>query len=296
MNLQELLKLNNLDFEVHARSMYVLGNPLSDPASLVVSNLKQVPDAKAVMRNDTNEPICAVGGAYEPKGYASILEPFNILIGGAQIVPIAAYSERNGAVARIRFNVPGTTIIVGELELKQEFLVTSSHDGRHYWTITIHGIDPQRRVYPVGEVGTRKIKHTKSIHDRVSGLADLFSLLMTEWDTFAAKAQSSLNVQITETDAKTLIAKTFPSVDEEKKAKIAKDVIARWKSSVFPTHRASVFGLYIACCNRAQDNRRVRNTIQRQRANDNLQDIKTFSGMIDKKLFSMWAQVSELVD
>ena len=285
MTLEDLLKAKNLNFEVYMLPTFATFG----------SELKEVPDNKAVIRADTHKPMCGVGGAYEAKSYKSILEPFDTLIGQEQIQPIDVYSERGGARAHVRFRVPGIKISVGELELGQEFLVTTSHDGTSYWTLTMHAKDPQGRLYPVGEVGSKKIKHTKTIHAKIAALSDLFGSLMKEWHSFEERARGSLNVAINEEEAKQIIAKVFPTLDTEKSAKITSAVLQKWHGSVFPTHRTSVFGLYVAVCNFAEENRRVRMTKQRVRSGDQLHDIKAISNMVDKKLFSMWAIVTEMV-
>ena len=200
----EAIAAAKLDWEVVTQPVYVRNT---------AGGFVEVPDKKAIIRQDTEEVFAVMGKGYEPvqnvSGSVSLLDD---VVAQGQAVYHTAGSLFNGRKIFLLVKLPDDIIINGDDVIQPYILLSNSHDGSQALRMQL---TPVRVVcyntlrFANREKGGFYGKHTRNILQRAEEAREVLGLAEAYYEMFAQKADQLLNTRMTIMDVQQYLQGVF---------------------------------------------------------------------------------------
>jgi phage/plasmid-like protein (TIGR03299 family) len=160
----------------------------------------QIPNKKAIIREDTGEVFTIMGQGYQPVQNVEAFSFFDGVIAQGEAVYHTAGSLLNGRRVWILAKLPEDITINEEDVIQPYILLSNSHDGSLALRMQI---TPIRVVcsntlrYAMQNRGGFYGKHTKNVLNKVEEAREMLGLATAYYEMFAKQADQMLNTRLT---------------------------------------------------------------------------------------------------
>lgn len=196
---------------------------IADPSS--ASGYTEVPNRKAIVRDDSFEVLGVPSSRYVPHQYdESLLKAVGNIIDDDLVIGSAGLLK-NGAIAWVQIEMPENSK-VADVEFRPNLLATTSFNGSiattYKRTVTIVVCDNTRTI-ALREHGQQiSIRHTANSALRVQDARTALNIVHGLEDEFSAQVHKMLNQTVTDQQFEKFINKIVPLKDAESKQAVTR--------------------------------------------------------------------------
>ncbi|MGH3878082.1 MAG: DUF932 domain-containing protein [Actinophytocola sp.] len=167
-----------------------------------LGGMPQVPDRKAIVRDDTGHVLGIFSGGYEPHQYGEwLVERVSAILDDGLAIGSAGLL-RNGAQAWVSVEVPENITTPEGVEFRPNLLACTSFDGSlatTYKRVVTNVVCDNTMAAGLGEQGQQlKIKHSKYSKLRIAEARDALAIVHTISDDFAAEVKALCETKVTD--------------------------------------------------------------------------------------------------
>lgn len=251
-DLDEACKVYGFDFPVELRD-------LSFPDKDGVAKLS--PYHKQVVAADNDDALGVVGLRYTVVPYREAFAPVSELSRhGARIVGGGAPNMREEAYLILEW--PGTIKLSEGDEIVNRCTMRASHNGNTKIEIRMTPYRARNGTALTFDA-TRPLafKHTPKVSNRINQARKIYKRVHDSWNEFAENVARLVTINITDTDAKSLITSVLGEADSTRMENIQAEIYSTFKHGTacqLPRCKGTVFGLVQAFAEWADHGRTLR--------------------------------------
>ena len=178
---------------------------------------REIPNKRAVVRVDTQEPFAVMGSSYEPVQNRDAFNFFDAVVGQGEAIYHTAGSLYGGKRIWILAKLPEDIQITPEDKIQPYILLSNSHDGS---TALRMQLTPIRVVcantlsVALGSRGGFYAKHTRNVMQRASDARDILGLAHAHFEMFAKQIDQLVNTKMTTFEQQDYFQKVFKFKDD----------------------------------------------------------------------------------
>ena len=172
----------------------------------------QIPNKKAIIREDTGEGFTIMGDGYQPAQNVDSCGLLDDLIAQGQAVYHTAGSLFNGRKIFLLVKLPNDIIINKDDAVQPYILLSNSHDGSQALRIQI---TPVRVIcantlrFATRDKGGFYGKHTKNLMQKAGEAREVLGLASAYYEMFAQKADQMLNTTLSVMQVQSVLEKVY---------------------------------------------------------------------------------------
>jgi len=171
-----------------------------------------VPKRRGIVREDTNEMLGTVGKIFTTVNNVNAFRFLHSFVEeGTLEIQYAGYFGE-GQKVWVLAKVPQSVLVTDNDTINNYFLITNAHDGTQSFTVRLTPIREKNGT--IVELGTAamewRLRHTRSLPDRMADLHTILSSLPVVIDTQKHIIQELLKIKISKSKALELLEELFP--------------------------------------------------------------------------------------
>ena len=185
----------------------------------------EVPNRKAIVRNDTWETLGVPSNRYEPHQYdewllksvANFLDD-DLVIGSAGLL-------KGGAIAWTQIEMP-ENMNVGDVEFRPNLLATTSFNGSiattYKRTVTVVVCDNTREMALRENGQTFSVRHTANSSLRLADARQALNIVHQLGDQFSKEIEQLLSMKVSDSQFETFVKRYVPVNDDQSKQAVTR--------------------------------------------------------------------------